>query len=189
MKVRDSGMPDEKMWSSFFDVNTILKELLINDATDNLVEIGCGYGTFTLPAAKLISGKLYAFDIEREMIEYVQRKKIVEKIDNLILEKRDVIAQTTGLKENSVEYVMLFNIVHHHTPNDFFEECHRILKPKGRIGIMHWRSDIETPRGPDLSIRPQPDQIMEWIDSTNFQIDKEPFILEPYHFGLVLSKK
>ncbi|MDD2552914.1 MAG: class I SAM-dependent methyltransferase, partial [Dysgonamonadaceae bacterium] len=189
MKVRDSGMPDEKMWSSFFDINTILKELLINSQVEYLVEIGCGYGTFTIPAAKLVSGKLYAFDIEPEMIEYVRSKKLNEKIDNIILKERDVLKHTTGLDDNSVDYVMIFNILHHESPQDFFDECRRILKPKGRIGIIHWRSDVPTPRGPDLSIRPRPEQIIEWMYHANFQVDKEPFILEPYHYGLVLSKK
>lgn len=116
-------------------------------------------------------------------------EKSNENIDNIILEERDVLTDTTGLKDNSVDYVMLFNIIHHHTPSDFFEECHRILKTKGRIGIIHWRSDIKTPRGPDLSIRPRPEQIIEWMDRTKFQVDKRPLILEPYHFGLILSKR
>lgn len=189
MKVRDSGMPDEEMWSSFFDVNMILKELLIDADVCHMAEIGCGYGTFTLPAARLISGNLYAFDIDRKMIEYVQSKQLNEKIDNIILEERDILTDTTGLEDDVIDYVMLFNIVHHHTPSDFFEECHRILKPQGRIGIIHWRSDIETPRGPDLSIRPRPEQIIEWMDHTKFQVDKEPFMLEPYHFGLILRKR
>jgi len=64
MKVRDSGMPNEEMWNNFFDSDLILKELLINSQVEHLVEIGCGYSTFTLPAAKLLRGKLYAFDIE-----------------------------------------------------------------------------------------------------------------------------
>jgi ubiquinone/menaquinone biosynthesis C-methylase UbiE len=35
----------------------------------NVADFGFGYGTFTIPAAKIISGKIYAFDIEPEMIE------------------------------------------------------------------------------------------------------------------------
>ena len=79
---------------------------------------------------------------------------------NVILEHRDILIQTTGLADNSVDYVMLFNILHHESPDDFLNEAYRILKPNGKVGILHWRSDIETPRGPDLSIRPKPDQIL-----------------------------
>ena len=189
MKVRDSGMPNEKTWNDFFNPSLILKELLINSQIEHLVEIGCGYGTFTIPAAKLLKGKLYAFDFERDMIDCVNEKILKNQTYNIILEHRDVLKLTTGLNDNSVDYVMLFNILHHETPIDLFDECHRILKPKGRVGIIHWRSDITTPRGPDMSIRPTPEQIVSRIDTNLFQIEKEPFILEPYHYGLVVAKK
>jgi hypothetical protein len=68
------------------------------------------------------------------------------------------------------------------------DESFRILKQNGKIGIIHWRSDISTPRGPDLSIRPKPDQIIEMIDNKRFNIVKKPFILELFHYGLVISK-
>jgi ubiquinone/menaquinone biosynthesis C-methylase UbiE len=189
MKVRDSGMPDENLWNDFFDIDLILSELQINSQIIDLVEIGSGYGTFTIPTAKKIKGKLYSFDIEKEMLEIVNQKLATEHIDNVILELRDILTQTTGLADNSTDYVMLFNILHHHSPGDFFDEAYRILKPKGKIGIMHWRSDILTPRGPDLSIRPRPEQIMGWIERQKFKIDKGPVIIEPYHYGLIISKR
>ena len=188
MKVRDSGMPDEKLWNSFFDTKLILSKLQIDSQINNLVEIGCGYGTFTIAAARLIKGNLFAFDIENEMINCLKEKLSNLKINNVITEQRDVLEQTTGLADNSVDYVMLFNILHHDRPKDFLDESFRILKQNGKIGIIHWRSDISTPRGPDLSIRPKPEQIIEMIDNKRFNIVKKPFILEPYHYGLVFPK-
>jgi len=188
MKVRDSGMPDEKLWNDFFDTDLILSELQIDSQINDLVEIGSGYGTFTLPTARLLKGKLFAFDIENEMIDNLRKKLSNHQIDNVILEQRDILTQTTGLADNSVDYVMLFNILHHDSPTDFLDESFRILKQNGKIGIIHWRSDISTPRGPDLSIRPKPEQIIEMIDNKRFNITKKSFILEPYHYGLVISK-
>ena len=52
MKVRDSGMPAEDLWASFFNVDLILSELHINSEVNDLVEVGCGYGTFTIPVSK-----------------------------------------------------------------------------------------------------------------------------------------
>ncbi len=189
MKVRDSGMPNEKTWNSFFDVDLILKELFIHSQIENLVEIGCGYGTFTLPAAQQLKGKLYAFDIELDMIDCVNKKILKNQIPNIILEQRDVLKHTIGLNDSSVDYVMLFNLLHHDAPNDFFIECHRILQQKGRIGIIHWRCDIATPRGPEMSIRPTPNQIVNWIDTNQFAIEREPFIILPFHYGLVVRKR
>ncbi|MEI8273310.1 MAG: methyltransferase domain-containing protein, partial [Paludibacter sp.] len=129
-----------------------------------------------------------AFDMEDEMIENLNQKIQNLQIDNIVLEKRDILAHTTGLPENSIDYLMLFNILHHDSPLDFIDEAYRILKPEGKIGIIHWRSDITTPRGPDLTIRPKPEQIIDWIDEYKFRIDKSPFIIEPYHFGLIITK-
>jgi len=189
LKVRDSGMPAEDLWASFFNVELILSELQINSDINDLVEVGCGYGTFTIPAAKQITGKLYTFDIEKEMVDIVRQKLANEQLGNVILEQRDILTQTTGLEENSIDYVLLFNILHHDSPCDFLIEAFRILKPHGKVGILHWRSDTTTPRGPDLSIRPKPDQILQWIDGLEFNIDREPMVIEPYHYGLVISKQ
>ncbi|MEI6820610.1 MAG: class I SAM-dependent methyltransferase [Bacteroidota bacterium] len=187
MKVIDSGMPAEDIWSDFFNIDLILDKLQIN-SINNLVEIGCGYGTFTIPTSKHVTNKLYAFDIEQEMINIVNQKLINDKITNIVTEQRDVLTQTTGLQNNSIDYVMLFNILHHDSPDEFLAEAYRILKPNGKIGIIHWRSDISTPRGPDYSIRPKPEQIIEWLDKRKFNVEKEPIVIEPYHFGMIISK-
>jgi ubiquinone/menaquinone biosynthesis C-methylase UbiE len=181
-------MPAVSLWASFFDVDLILSELYIDSDIKDLVEIGCGYGTFTIPSAKKITGDLYAFDIEEGMIEVVKQELRNRLIDNVILEHRDVLTQTTGLADNSIDYVMLFNILHHESPNDFLNETYRILRPNGKVGILHWRSDIETPRGPDLTIRPTPDQILQWVEKQKFSIYKPATVIKPYHFGLILSK-
>jgi len=181
-------MPTEDIWADFFNVDLILSELHINSKINDLVEIGCGYGTFTIPSAKIIKGIVYTFDIEKEMLDIVKQKLANGNIHNVNLDQRDVLTQKTGLAGNSIDYVMLFNILHHDSPIDFFVEAFRILKQNGMIGILHWRSDISTPRGPDLSIRPKPEQILQWIDKSKFKIDKEPIVIEPYHYGLVISK-
>ncbi len=181
-------MPAEDLWASFFNIDLILSELQINSDVNDMVEVGCGYGTFTIPVAKKISGNLYAFDIEEEMLDIVTHKLNNEFVSNVILEHRDILSQTTGLADKSVDYVMLFNILHHESPNDFLNEAYRILKPEGKSGILHWRSDIETPKGPDLTIRPKPTQILQWIDKKKFSIYKNPVVINPYHFGMILLK-
>ncbi len=52
MKARESGMPEEKMWKQFFDVDTILDELEIDNKIEKLVDLGSGYGTFTIPVSR-----------------------------------------------------------------------------------------------------------------------------------------
>lgn len=46
----------------------------INKEVNNLVEVGFGYGRFTIHAAKRISVRLVAFDIDQEMIDFTRKK-------------------------------------------------------------------------------------------------------------------
>jgi len=191
MKVIDSGMPKEKIWNQFFDVNLILSEIEINETVNNLVEIGCGYGTFTIPIANIIKGKIYTFDIDQNAINTTINKKLNGNFSNIIIKKRDVLLQSTAIDKSSVDYVCLFNILHHDKPNELFDEAYKILKPKGKVGIIHWRTDIETPRGPDLSIRPNAEKIKSIINQSfrnKFNTYIDEMIFEPYHWGIVLEK-
>jgi ubiquinone/menaquinone biosynthesis C-methylase UbiE len=153
------------------------------------VEIGCGYGTFTLPAANRISGTVHAFDLEESMISHAGKRSREQNIINVKFYKRDVLEETTGLPENSADMVFLFNIMHHERPLDFVREAYRILRSGGKLCIIHWRSDIPTPRGPDVNTRPKPESVNQWLDLSLFDVTKGPFILEPWHFGLVATKK
>jgi len=57
------------MWATFFDAPSILTALDFKDRRASVVEFGCGYGTFTIAAAALTSGTVYALDIEPNMTE------------------------------------------------------------------------------------------------------------------------
>lgn len=188
MKIRESGMPEENYWNSFFKVELIFKELDINISTQNIAEIGCGYGTFTIPVSKIISGKVYAFDIEQNMIDIVTAKIQNQHIENIELFHCDIIAASTHLPQNSVDYVMLFNILHHDKPEDLLNETYRILKTGGKVGVIHWRTDIETPRGPSIQIRTKPEECLMWLKNSHFNIEENVKILEPFHFGIIAKK-
>lgn len=189
MKVRDSGMPEEEWWKSFFAPEEILRTFGIDKGVRNLVDFGCGYGTFTLAAARLVTGTVHAFDIEPEMIETVRAKCREEGIANVRPEARDFVAEGTGLLDSSVDAALLFNILHHEEPVALMAEALRVLKPGGRLAIIHWDYDPATPRGPAMEIRPRPEQCIEWGREAGFVFDeRERFDLKPYHYGLLFRK-
>lgn len=181
-------MPDEKLWNTFFNPGAILPKLSLDKNILNVVEFGSGYGTFTLPAASIINGKLYAIEIDDEMIAGLQKKIKSNSIKNVEIVHRDFLSEGTGLKNNSVDYAMLFNILHHEEPIELLKEVYRILITNGTLAVIHWRYDEKTPRGPSLDIRPKPEDCCKWLNQAGFKIENAYIDLPPYHYG-ILGKK
>src|SRR3989338_3282165 len=168
MKVRESGMPERDIWENFFDVQKILATLGVDKKIIDVAEFGCGYGTFTMPAAKIIKGKIYTFDIALDMIRVTNEEAKKQGIDNVQAVLRDFMTEGSGLLEESVDYAMLFNILHLENPAVLLREAYRILKIGGRLGIIHWNHDPATPRGPSMNIRPKPEQCIQCAERARF---------------------
>ena len=151
MKTRESGMPPEEMWQAFFSPAETLLALGLRSDMAEVVDFGCGYGTFTIPAARITGGTIHAFDIEQDMIAETRRKAEQNNLRNVRLYLRDFITDGTGLPAASVDYVMLYNILHAENPENLLSEAFRILRSGGTLGIMHWNYDPKTPRGPPMA--------------------------------------
>ena len=188
MKAKESGMPDEQMWDTFFDTDTILDGMGICDLSGNIVDVGCGYGTFSIPAARKNKGMIYALDIEKEMIQAVQKKANEAGLKNIIAVQRDFMMEGSSLSDNSCEYVMLFNILHAEEPLKILVEAKRILTPGGRAGVIHWNYDSTTLRGPSLDIRPRPEQCQEWTRAAGFDLIEPYLDFPPFYYGMVGQK-
>ena len=189
MEVRDSDMPDEAVWSSFFDPQKILGAFGLDKGVHDLVEFGCGYGTFTLATARMASGTVYSFDINPEMIRVVRQKCRRERVTNVRLIARDFVAKGTGLPSGSIDAALLFNILHHDEPAALVKESLRILKPGGRLAVIHWNHNSNTPFGPVMAIRPRPEECVAWGRRAGFAFDDGgQFNFPPCHYGLLLRK-
>ena len=188
MKARESGMPDEKMWQQFFEVDKILDELEVNNGIEKLVDFGSGYGTFTIPASKRIKGNVYAYDIEEYLIRELDARLKKNNINNVILFNKDFINEETAFQIEEVDFVMLFNILHAEWSAKILKETHRILRGNGKVGVIHWNYDSTTPRGPSMSIRPKPDELRIMLIDAGFSILKYNINLPPYHYGILAQK-
>lgn len=189
MKGRQSGMPEEDYWSSFFNADCVLTKLDCGEHQGDIVEFGCGYGLFTIAAAKRTSGSVYALDIEQEMLEATRLKASAAGLANIVVEQRDFLADGCGRPSGSASYAMLFNILHVEKPGDLLRDAYRTLQPGGKVGIIHWNHDPSTPRGPTMDIRPRPEQCRQWSEEAGFQFLKfESLECCPYHYGLVVQR-
>lgn len=187
MKIKESGMPGEDLWEDFFEPEKILATMELDYNMVNVADFGCGYGTFTIPASKVIKGTICAIDIEEEMIKRVAERASEEKLNNVETMLCDFIYGGSGLGNESLDYAMLFKILHAEKPEKLLKEAYRILTPESKLGIIHWNYDPETPRGPPMTIRPRPEQCVKWAIGMGFKLENR-HDLKPYHYGLVFSK-
>ncbi len=189
MKTRESGMPEEEIWREFFDPEAILTALGLTREVGDAVDFGCGYGTFAIPAARRIQGTLHGFDIEPAMIEECERRARANNIRNARFHLRDFAAEGTRLSSESIDYAMLFNILHAEEPFPLLREAWRILAPGGCVAVIHWNYDPTTPRGPSMEIRPRPADCLRWLEESGFVVEGGIVDLPPYHYGLLGRKK
>ena len=187
MKVQESGMPDEQLWETFFKPEDILWKMGISEKVKDAADFGSGYGTFTLPAAKIVSGTVYAIDLEKALVESLKDKVKKAGLRNIKSILRDIDSVGSGLKDESVDYVMLFNILHGSHAEKILKEARRILRPKGLAGVIHWNYDPTTPRGPPMEIRLKPEQILQIGGQIGLALEKQ-LDLKPYHYGLMMRK-
>lgn len=154
-----------------------------------MLEFGCGYGTFTLPAARRVQGRVYALDIEPEMTCATAAKAREAGLANIETGVRDFLAHGSGRPDRSIDYAMLFNILHIEQPAALLNEAYRVLKPGGKLGVIHWRRNRPTPRGPSLEIRPTLEQCRDWAKAAGFEfVRSEELCCCSWHWGLVMRR-
>lgn len=188
MKVRESGMPPRDYWETLLDVPRILDAFGFDADTGDVAEVGCGYGTFTLPLAHRIRGIVHAFDLEPEMIAITEKRAAAASVSNVRARARDVITEGFDAMPESCGACLLFNILHGENPHALLRAARDVVQTNGLVAVIHWRSDIVTPRGPSLDIRPKPEQIIAWSSSAGLTCETPVLDLPPWHFGLALRR-
>lgn len=102
-----------------------------------VLEVGCGTGFFTINAAKLVGdeGRVHAIDVYPPAIEFVREKVRDADISNVRLTNAD--AMDSGLPSSSFDLILLFGVIPAPVlPLDrLLPEMHRLLKPKGALAV------------------------------------------------------
>ena len=183
-------MPTEESWTTYFEPEQTLGLLGIDHTVGDLVDIGCGYGTFLIPAAGLIAGTAIGVDIDPQMIAACREKADKLRRANVLLLTGDIdspeVAHGLADHRGRADRVTLFNILHCQEPIRLLQHATDLLTPSGAVAVIHWKHQ-DTPRGPAMDIRPTPDQITEWAAQVGLSPAKH-VDLPPYHFGLLLVR-
>ena len=102
-----------------------------------ILEVGCGTGYFTIPAAEMVGGEglVHAFDIHPLAVEKTAQKIRDASLRNVMLTKTDAL--DTGLPDESYDLILLFGVIP--APvlplNKLLPEMHRLLRPGGSMAV------------------------------------------------------
>ena len=127
---------------------TTVEELQLQP--DSIVaDIGAGSGYFSFRIAQSVpSGKVYAVDIQPEMLEEVNSIKSVNNITNVetILGQED----NPNLLSNSIDLAFMVDAYHEFAyPREMMEGIFQALKPGGRVVLLEYRKE-----NPMIMIKP-----------------------------------
>jgi len=112
----------------------LLKDVGIK-AGQIVLDFGCGSGTYTVPAARIVGdkGKVYALDKDSEVLNKLMQRARSAGLNNI--ERMDAHGELEiGLAASSVDVVLLFDVLHSYyfpRPEDrrkLLDEVHRICK-------------------------------------------------------------
>jgi len=133
------------------------------------VDFGSGTGIFALPMAKLAGskGKVYAIDSSVEILAYIKAKN---PPSNLVLVQSDV--ERTGLDSQIADICLLAFILHEvKEPARVIAEAIRLLKSNGRLVIVEWKAELDSP-GPPQGKRISREQIGRWFRQVDLNLER-----------------
>ena len=178
---------DERERRRWQDPEAILAKIGV-EAGITFVDVGCGHGFFTLPAARLVGkeGRVYGLDVDSEAIGELKGKVAKEKLRNVKLEVG--MAEEMVLCDSCAD-IVFFGIVLHdfEDPSKVLSNAKKMIKPTGRLVDVDWKKE-PMQFGPPSQIRFNEKKASGLIEAAGFCIDeikKEGL----YHYMIIATLK
>jgi len=118
----------------------LLKNLAVQPGTV-IADIGAGSGYHSALLSKMVgNGKVYAVDVEPEMIAYLKDRIKLEGHKNII----PVLSteQKVSLPANSIDIMLLVDVYHEFSfPHEMTLSMLEALKPGGKLVLVEFRSE------------------------------------------------
>lgn len=107
----------------------------------NVADIGAGSGYHAVRISKLIgSGKVYAVDIEPEMIRFMEERIAREGLGNIVTVLGRM--ESLPLPANSMDRILLVDVYHEFShPFEMGRSMLEALKPEGRLYLVEFRAE------------------------------------------------
>ena len=117
----------------------VVESLNLNEG-DTVADLGSGGGYFTVKFAGKVGfrGKVYAVDVNRDMLKRVAELAREKGLSNV--ETVPAARDGSNLKPGSVDLVFLRNVFHHlDNQEKYFSSLAGVLKPGGRVTIVEYK--------------------------------------------------
>lgn len=157
-----------------------------------VADFGAGSGHYVIEAAKIVrnSGKVYAIDIQKELLSAIKSKAETNNLNNIEIIWSDLEASSgSRLKENSVNLVIVSNILFQaENKKVIIEEARRILKNDERLIVIEWlKEDGPIAMGPSNEQRIAKNDCISLVAGLGFKMEKD-FNAGEHHYGLIFKK-
>ncbi|MEJ2368826.1 MAG: methyltransferase domain-containing protein [Acidobacteriota bacterium] len=152
---------------------------------DIFADVGAGAGFFAFPGARLVGpeGKVFALDVEKEMLEYLGSKNPPAWVNMVLCQDGEL-----PIPDNEAD-LTLSSLVLHETdkPVEFIREMGRITKPRKPVVLIDWAKK-EEPDGPPLPHRLHHHEAEDLVMQAGLALRTVEFI-SPSHYMLSCWKR
>ncbi len=112
-----------------------------------VADLGAGSGYYTFPMAQLVGpkGKVYAVDVQQEMLDIIKRRMRARKVENVL----PVLSTETDpkLPQGKIDLILMVDVYHELShPYEMVREMVKALKPGGLLVFVEYR--LEDPNVP-----------------------------------------
>jgi len=137
-----------------------------------VADIGAGVGYMSIRMAKRVgpSGKVFANDLQPEMLAKLRDNAAKAKINNIVTVLGDVA--DPKLPPNTMDLVLLVDVYHEFSqPQQMLRKIRETLKPDGRLVLLEYRAE-----DPNVPINPEHKMTVAQVKA---ELEAEGFVLQP----------
>jgi ubiquinone/menaquinone biosynthesis C-methylase UbiE len=145
------------------------------------MDIGCGYGYFTIPAAQIVGeqGKVYAVDRDASAIARLKRKAAERGLKNINAVVGE--AEETVFCHECADIVFYSTVLHDfRDPAKVLLNAKQMIKESGKLVDLDWKKKL-TVFGPPLNIRFSEEQASNLIKQAGFTIESVENVERNYY--------
>lgn len=105
-----------------------------------VMDLGCGYVHYTIPAAIAsgINGSVIAIEKQKKIVKHAQKRLEEAGLQNVKLMNMDHQGLSEDLKER-VDFLMMYDVIHHSPRSEMLETAVRCLKPGGIFSFLAFK--------------------------------------------------